>query len=291
VLIGQDTVPRKGMYALRNTGAGVAFLADCDDSTMWSTQVSFGLSEGIYMVGTGPAGDTISNAVSAKTTAGIDSYAFKLLFGDWVYVNDSVNGVVRAISPQGFSAGKLANLSPEQSSLNKQVYGVVGTQKSQANQVYSSAELQSLALAGIDVITNPIPAGNQFGARFGHNSSSNFAVHGDNYTRMTNFLAYTLNAAMGLFVGRLQSQLATDATRREVKSTVDNFLEGLVQQKMIDSYQTQCDLGNNTPSRISAGYLQIDVKVRYLSVVEYLIVNLEGGQTVTINRANTAPAS
>lgn len=291
VLIGQDTVPRKGMYCLRNTGAGVAFLADCDDSTTWTTQVAFGLSEGVYMIGTGPAGDTISNAVTVKATAGIDSYAFKLLFGDWVYFNDSINGVVRLISPQGFLAGKIANLSPEQSSLNKQVYGVVGTQKSNANQVYSSAELQSLAQAGIDVITNPIPAGNQFGARFGHNSSSLFSIHGDNYTRMTNFLAYTLNSAMGIFVGRLQSQQANDSTRREVKSTIDNFLEVLVQQKMIDAYQTQCDLGNNLSQRIAAGYLQVDVKVRYLSVVEYLIVNLEGGQTVVINRVNTTPAS
>lgn len=291
VLIGQDTVPRKGMYCLRNTGAGVAVLADCDDSTTWSTQVAFGLSEGVYMIGTGPAGDTISNAVTVKGTAGIDSYAFKLLFGDWVYFNDSINGVIRLISPQGFIAGKIANLSPEQSSLNKQVYGVVGTQKSYANQVYSSAELQSLAQAGIDLITNPIPAGNQFGARFGHNSSSLFSIHGDNYTRMTNFLAYTLNSAMGIFVGRLQSQQPNDSTRREVKSTIDNFLEVLVQQKMIDAYQTQCDLGNNLTQRIAAGYLQVDVKVRYLSVVEYLIVNLEGGQTVVINRVNTTPAS
>lgn len=291
VLIGQDTVPRKGMYCLRNTGASVAFLADCDDSTTWSTQVAFGLSEGVYMIATGPAGDTISNAASVKATAGIDSYALKLCFGDWIYFNDSINGLVRMISPQGFFAGKIANLSPEQSSLNKQVYGVVGTQKSYANQVYSSAELQTLAQAGIDVITNPIPAGNQFGARFGHNSSSLFSIHGDNYTRMTNFLAYTLNSAMGIFVGRLQSQQANDSTRREVKSTIDNFLEVLVQQKMIDAYQTQCDLGNNLPQRIAAGYLQVDVKVRYLSVVEYLIVNLEGGQTVVINRVNTTPAS
>lgn len=291
VLIGQDTVPRKGMYALRNTNASVALLADCDDSTTWSTQVAFGLSEGVYMIMTGPAGDTISNAVTVKGTAGIDSYAAKLLHGDWVYFNDSINGQVRLISPQGFAAGKLSNLSPEQSSLNKQLQGVVGTQKSYANQVYSSAELQTLAQAGIDILTNPIPAGNQFGARFGHNSSSNFAIHGDNYTRMTNFLAYTLNSAMGLFVGRLQSQQANDATRREVKSTIDNFLEVLVQQKMIDAYQTQCDLSNNLPQRIAAGYLQVDVKVRYLSVVEYLIVNLEGGQTVVINRINTTPAN
>lgn len=291
VLIGQDTVPRKGMYCLRNTGASVGFLVDCDDSTTWATQVSFALSEGIYMVGAGPAGDTIANASSAKTTAGIDSYGFKLMLGDWVYFNDSINGLVRLISPQGFAAGRIAALSPEQGTLNKPVYGVVGTQKSYANQVYSSAELQSLAQAGIDVITNPVPGGSYFGLRFGHNSSSNFAIHGDNYTRMTNFLAYTFNSAMGLFVGRLQSQQSNDPTRREAKNTTDNFLQTLVDQKMLDAFQTQCDLGNNSPSRISAGYMQLDVKARYLSVVEYFIVNLEGGQTVNISRVNTAPAA
>ncbi|MDV6321404.1 hypothetical protein, partial [Chromohalobacter sp. HP20-39] len=83
----------------------VAMLADCSDSTTWATQVTFGLSEGIYMIGVGPAGDTISNATSTKATAGIDSYAFKLLFGDWVYWLDTVNGVTRLVSPQAFVAG------------------------------------------------------------------------------------------------------------------------------------------------------------------------------------------
>ncbi|MBN9116281.1 MAG: phage tail protein, partial [Pandoraea sp.] len=43
-LLGVDTVPRKGMYALRNTSTSVALLADCDDSTSWTTQLAFGLS-------------------------------------------------------------------------------------------------------------------------------------------------------------------------------------------------------------------------------------------------------
>lgn len=290
-LIGQDTAVRKGMYALRYSGATIAFLADCDDSTTWAAQVAFGLSEGVYMIGTGPAGDTITNAASAKSTAGIDSYTFKLMLGDWVWFNDSINGVTRLISPQSFVAGRLSALSPEQSGLNKPMYGIVGTQRSYANQTYSQAELQQLALAGIDLICNPIPAGSMFGLRFGRNTSSNASIHGDNYTRMTNYLAATLDAAMGLFVGKLQSQQANDSTRLAVKATYDAFLQGLVDAKMIDAFQVQCDLGNNSAARIAGGYLQVDTKVRYLSVVEYLISNLEGGQSVVINRANTSPAS
>jgi hypothetical protein len=143
--IGQDSVPRTGMYALRSQGCGIGVLVDADDSTQWTTQAAFGLSEGIYMILTGPNGDTIANAVTTKQSVGLDSYAAKLMFGDWVYWNDQANAVTRLISPQGFVAGRLGNLSPEQSSLNQPLYSVIGTQMSGApnsGQVstYSDAE-------------------------------------------------------------------------------------------------------------------------------------------------------
>ncbi|MDE4918551.1 Bacteriophage tail sheath protein [Cupriavidus metallidurans] len=284
ILLGQDTIPRKGMYALRGTGASVAALVDVSDTTTFANQVAYGQSEGTYMVGVTPAGDTITNAVSTKATAGIDNYSFKYLFGDWVYFNDPVNGGVRLISPQGYAVGVIANLGPQHSSLNKQLYGVVGTQKSFQNQQYSSAELQTLAQAGIDLITNPIPAGNQFGFRIGHNSSSDPTRNGDNYTRMTNYLAATTAAGMGIYDGRLQSSQPTDPLRRNVKATLDNFYLGLQQQNMIDDFTVQCDLSNNPPPRIAQGYLQADVRVRYLAVAEKILINQEGGQSVTITR-------
>jgi len=289
VLIGQDTVPRKGMYALRNTGASVAMLADGDDSTTWSTQVAYGLSEGTYMIMTGPSGDTIANAGSAKSTAGVDSYAAKLLFGDWVYWLDTVNAVLRLVSLPGFIAGLLSNLSPQNSSLNKPLQGVVGTQKSYANQQYSSAELQQLGIAGIDVITNPVPGGSYFGARFGHNSSSNPMTNGDNYTRMTNYIAYTLNAGMGKFVGQLQSA----SVRTQAMATISAFCDNLQQQGMIGdpnggaAYSVQIDANNNPPSRVALGYMQADVKVKYLAVIEKFLINVEGGSSVQITKQQT----
>jgi hypothetical protein len=286
-LIGLDTGSRTGMYALRNTGASIGVLADCDTSTTWTTQVSFGLGEGVYMIGVGPAGDTISNAASVKATAGIDSYAFKLLHGDWILWADPVAQITRLVSPQGFSAGRLANLSPEQSSLNKQLYGIVGTQRTAANLIYSNAELEVLGRAGIDVITNPIPAGNQFGARFGHNSSSNPVINGDNYTRMTNYLAYTFNAGMGLFIGKLQSIQRDDPVRRGAAATLSAFLQAMRDQVQVDEFSVICDLSNNQPNRIALGYMQADVKVRYLAVVEKFLINLEGGQSVTVARQQT----
>lgn len=292
-LLGQDTSPRSGMYALRNTGVSVAALVDCFDTATFSTQVAFGLSEGVYMIGVSAPGDTIANATSVKSSAGIDFYAFKYLFGDWVYFNDTVNNQVRMISPQGFVAGKLVALSPEQSTLNKPLYGIVATQKSSLNQFYSGAELQLLIGAGIDLITNPVPGGNYFGVRAGHNSSSNPLTNGDNYTRLTNYVAGTLNAGMGQFIGQMQ----TTSERATAKAVLENFLQNLLDAGMIGdvnggpAYSVQLDAANNPSDRVAKGYQQADVKIKYLSVVEKFLVNVEGSTATVIPSGNPALAA
>ena len=194
---------------------------------------------------------------------------------------------------QGFVAGLLANLAPQGSSLNKQLYGIVGTQKSMQNQTYSSADLQALVEAGIDLVTNPVPGGSYFGARVGHNSSSNQVIQGDNYTRMTNYIAATLNAGMGIYVGLLQ----TPTVRAQAKATLDNYLYNLEQQGQIgtadgsQAYSVVLDDSNNPPSRVALGYMQADVQVIYLSVIEKFLVNIEGGQSVQIVSQGVTPVS
>lgn len=288
-LIGVDVTPTTGMYALRGSGASIALLADCDTSTTWTTQAAYGLSEGTYMIVTGPAGDTVANAGTVKATAGLDSYAVKYLHGDFAFWADPWAQQTRLVSQQGFIAGLLGNLSPEQSSLNKQVYGIAATQKTglsaaQAT-VYSSAELQALITAGIDVITNPAPGGSYFAARVGHNSSSNSGTNGDSYTRMTNFIAATLNKGMGIYIG----QVIDAKLLPRIKATLTTFLNTLWTQDMIGTpsgavpFSVVCDTSNNPQSRTALGYVQADVQVVYLGITEKLLVNLEGGATVTVN--------
>ncbi len=290
-LVGQDVVPRRGMYALRGQGCSIALLADADDGGQWTTQAAFGLSEGIYMVLATPAGDTIQNALVVKAAAGLDTYAAKLMFGDWLWWNDQVNGVLRLVSPQGFAAGRLANLSPEQSSLNKPLWGVVGSQKSGAPGTaqrlgYSSAELQALLQAGIDVVANPQPAGSFWGVRGGHNSSSNVAVNGDNYTRLTNYIGATLAAGMGQYVG----QVINAALFRRIRATQMAFLQNMLAQGLLGStdgslpFSVICDLSNNPASRTGLGYVQSDAQIQYQAINEKFIVNIEGGQTVQVQR-------
>ncbi len=289
VLVGSDVIPRKGMYALRGQGCSIALLADADDATQWTTQAAFGLSEGIYMILTGPAGDTIANAVSTKQSVGLDTYACKLMFGDWIWWNDPVNAVLRVVSPQGFVAGRLANLSPEQSSLNKPLYAVVGSQKSGApgsgqNSSYATADLAALLQAGIDVIANPQPGGAFWGVRGGHNASSNAATNGDNYTRLTNYIAATLASGMGQYVG----QVINATLFQRIRATQLSFLQNMLSQGMLGStdgslpYSVICDTSNNPTSRTSLGYVQSDAQVQYQAINEKFIVNIEGGQTVQV---------
>lgn len=290
-LIGQDTIPRRGMYALRGQGCSIGLLADVDDPAQWTTQAQFGLAEGVYMILTGPASDTIANAVAVKQSAGLDSYAAKLMFGDWIWWNDPINATLRLVSPQGFVAGRLANLSPEQSSLNKPLYGVVGSQKSgtpgsSQSTSYSSAELATLLGAGIDVIANPQPAGSFWGVRGGHNSSSNGTTNGDNYTRLTNYIAATLSAGMGQYVGQVINQQLF----RRIRATQLSFLQAMLSQGLLGStdgslpFNVICDVSNNPAARTGLGYVQSDAQIRYQAINEKFIVNMEGGQTVQVMR-------
>ena len=288
-LVGADIAPRTGMYALRGQSCGVALLADSDDPTQWTTQAQFGLSEGVYMILTGPAGDNIQNAVTTKQNAGLDSYACKLMFGDWVWWNDPVNATLRTVSPQGFVAGRLANLSPEQSSLNKPLYSVVGTQLSGApgsgtSTSYAAADLGVLFQSGIDVIANPQPGGSFWGVRGGFNTSSNSAINGDNYTRLTNYIAASLASGMGQYVG----QVINADLFRQIRATQLSFLQNMLSQGLLGStdgslpFSVICDTSNNPPSRTGLGYVQSDAQVLYQAINEFFIVNIEGGQTVQV---------
>lgn len=287
-LIGSDTAsPRTGMYALRNTQASVGVLADQTDPTKWATEASFGLSEGVYMIGTMANGyeNNIAGAVTLKQTNNIASYAFKLMLGDWCQIFDPFNNVNRFTSPQGFVAGILATQLPSNSSLNKIMAGIIATQKTTDQQTYSDADLQQLQSGGIDVITTPIPASsNAFGVRLGVNTSGNVTTLGDNYTRMINFLAETLDQGLGGFIGLPQ----TLDIQNQARATLQAFLANLQYLNMIGTlngapaYSVILDASNNPSQQVALGYMQADVQVTLWSIIFQFVVNLQAGQSVQI---------
>ena len=293
MLVGNDGSTRTGMYALRKQNCSILDVVDCDDTTQWSSIMGFAQQEAMYAIVAGPQSDTIANAVSVKAGAGIDSPYVKVMFGDYIYWNDSANGLIRLVSPVAVVAGILANLSPEQSSLNKLLYNIVGTQKSGqpgSNQIntYSDADLQELALGQIDVITNPVPGGNYFGVRLGINSSSNAAENGDNYTRLTNYIATTLNSAMGIYIGKVTNK----SLLKNIRTSILNFLNNMLFTGMLGSvdgstpFSVVCDVSNNPDSRLSLGYVQADVQVKYQPINKEFFINLLAGQTVEVSSQN-----
>ncbi|ADE12137.1 phage tail protein [Sideroxydans lithotrophicus] len=285
VLVGTDGTARTGMYALRGTGAQVLNLVDVTDQTQWTAINTFVLGEGMYYFGQGPAGASYSTVGTSLNTAGVDSYGCKILVGDWEYWQDNVNGQSRMMAPATFAAARCASQGPHLSTLNKPIAGITGTQRVNANQPYSNADIAGVVAARLDLISNPCPGGNYYGAQTGRNSSSNSATNGDNYTRMTNYLGMTLAQSFGWVVGALQ----TTDLRKTAKGSMDAFLSNLEQAGMIGdvnggpAFAVQIDANNNPSNRVALGYLQADVQVKYLSVVFDFLINLEGGQSVQIN--------
>jgi len=285
-LVGADGLTRTGMYALRKSGAQVGNLIDCQTSTTWPAQLAFGLQEGIYFHGANPPGTSVTASAAALASAGVDGYGFACLVGDWAYWQDNVNGVNRMVSPATFSSAKQAATSPEQSILNAPLGGIIATQRSMQNSPYSDSEIALAATSRLEVITNPAPAGAIFAARTGRNASSNSATNGDNYTRMTNYIAFTIASAFGYVPGKVQ----TINLRRNVKGAMDAFFANLQANNMIGNvnaptqpaWSVQIDANNNPMSQVALGYMVATVAVTYLSIVRYFLVNIEGGQTVTV---------
>jgi len=293
-LVGTDTLPRKGMYALRSSGAQVGALIDHSDSTAWSTILGFALQEGIYMGVQAAPGQSYSAVSALLNSAGADGYGIKVLVGDWITYYDAVNKQNRLLGPTVFWAAKQSALAPHLSSLNKMLTGIVSTQRTAQKLPYSGAEVGAAKIARLDLITNPSPGGNYFAMQTGVNASSDPATNGDNYTRMTNYLGLTLAAAFGKVIGQNQ----TTDLRRDVQTAMQSFLSNLWRQNMIGDvnnpttvpYTVEIDAANNPSQQVANGYMQADVSVKYLSVIFYFLINLQGGQTVVIQTRSAAAA-
>lgn len=285
-LLGSDGLTRTGMYALRKSGAQVGNLIDCQTSTTWTSQLAFGLQEGIYFHSANPPGTSATDSATALTNSGVDGYGFACLVGDWSYYNDTVNGQQRMVSPATYTSALQAATSPEQSILNSSIKGIVGTQRSLQNLPYSDSEIGQIAQNRLEVLTLGAPAGSIFACRTGRNTSSDSSRNGDNYTRMTNYIAFTMASAFGYVPGKVQ----TVNLRRSVKGAMDGFFANLQANNMIGDvnnptkpgWSVEIDAKNNPTSQVALGYMVATVKVIYLSIVRYFLVNIEGGQTVTV---------
>ncbi len=288
MLLGADGLTRTGMYALRRTGVQVGNLIDCVTSATWLAQAQFGLAEGIFFFGAAPQGSSLSTTATSLNTAGVDAYSFGVLPGDFCWFNDVTNGVERSLSPATYRAAIQAATSPEQSVLNKPIYGLIGTDRSLANEVYADSEKELAVTSRLDYIANPSPGGSYFASQTALNTSSDSATNGDNYTRMTNYIVFTINAAMGYVVGQTQ----TTGQRRNTRNTLNAFFNNMwqndppmigdVNNPTVQPWQVILDSTNNTSASVAQGNEIAAVNVTYLSIIRRFIINYQGGQTVSV---------
>lgn len=286
-LVGTNSFPPTGMYALQNASVLTMNLVDHQTSSQWSTIAAFGQSNGIFGAGQGAPGQSIATVAAALATAGVDNYCFKDLSGDWVYWNDTVNNVQRLLGPATFWAPLRAQLPPQQSTLNKPVNGIIGTMRSAMNIQYSDAEALAAVQGRVDYLANPSAGGNYFGFQTDMNASSYAATNSEAYTTMTNFLALSFAANFGWVVGNPQ----TADLRGEVNDAISGFLMTLWQAGQIGSvnaptqipFSVQTNANNNPSSEVALGIMQTLVKVTYLSIVRVFAISLQGGGTVSVS--------
>lgn len=305
MLVGSPTggasAQGSGLYALLKCIPSVqqAWCVGLADMTVAPTIQAIGSQNGILMAICEPIDTTVSAAVADLNSYGIDNYQV-MCFIDWPQMFDPVNGLLRYVPPTGPLGGLIAALSPEQSPLNKSLQAVVTTSRLANIGPYDDADIGLANTNGIALVSNPIPAGPQFGFVTAVNTSlNNIGTAPIEYSRMTNFLIQSVGANLGQFIGKLQSQQVVDPVRSAIKSNLNSFLAQLVSNTQLDAYVTLCEFsqtnnspGYNTPTTIAKHICSVFVAATYLSSIWYLIFTLQGGTTVSVqNVVSSQPAS
>jgi len=283
-LVGDDTTtPREGMYAARDVDFDLMVLSNVSDGATYIEQVNFAESQAAYAILTRPSNESFTAGITAKKAISFDPNMMawgKLMVGDWVRVQDNFNKVQRYVSPQSFVAGKLANLAPEQSGLNKPMASslFLGTQISDNNGRYTADDIAQILLNGLDVIARPSPGGFYFAEQTGKNllGNLNILANGDEFTRNTDFLMSSIQDFAGPYIGRLIS----DSESKALKAGVVSFLANLWAQEKIglsNDPRTVPYLVSVDNSESIKGIQILNVEVAFLKVLVVLLVNLQTG--------------
>lgn len=98
-----------------------------------------------------------------------------------------------------------------------------------------------------------------------------------NVSRLIMFIRRELRKAMFAFLFEPNDRL----TREEVKFTADGFLSGLINRRALYDFATLCDTTNNTPERIDANELWLDVVIQPVKAVEFIYIPIRVANTGT----------
>jgi len=91
-----------------------------------------------------------------------------------------------------------------------------------------------------------------------------------NVARLVIYLRYQLNAIAKPYIFEPNDTI----TRNEMRNQVEQLLLNLVGERGIYDYLVVCDTSNNTPSRINANELHVDIAIEPVKAVEFIYIPL-----------------
>jgi hypothetical protein len=282
MIIGSDTLPLTGMYAATETDFSLMVLCGVTGDTTYVAQAAFAANQGAEAILARPLGESYAAAITSKKSIGLVSYATKLMVGEaWIKTNDTFNKVQRYVTPQGYIAGLYSTLQPQESGLNKVISSSIflSTWYADQNKRYTNADIIIMLQNGVDALRKPSPGGFYWSLATGKNTSDNQLASGDQFTRLTNFLAASIQSAMGVYIGQLQNE----DQRRSAKTKLDSFLNDLATQNVIGStnggqaFTVVINDTNNPISQVALGIEAVSVTVAFFQVIVAILVNLETG--------------
>ena len=80
-------------------------------------------------------------------------------------------------------------------------------------------------------------------------------------------------------------------TRDEIKNSIESLMIDLVAKRGIYDYLVVCDTSNNTPARIDANELYVDVAIEPVKAVEFIFIPVRIKNTGEISAGNVASAA
>jgi phage tail sheath protein FI len=196
----------------------------------------------------------------------------------WVQILEPITNTTPTVSPLGYMAGLLAQLKPHQSTGNKPIVGVLGTDP---NLNIGPDDLVKLASLQINAVGVTTPAGT-IGVRGGFNLNKS----GDSQLyvrRMKDYIDQLVFMVGGLFV----DEPITDDLMRQVRQSIDNILQPMkdpsaVKDKMIADYRIICDKTNNPDDSVAQNRLICDYAVKLLNMDRFMIFRTQIGSGVVI---------
>ena len=102
-----------------------------------------------------------------------------------------------------------------------------------------------------------------------------------NVARLVAFLRGRLDEIGKLYLFEPNDQI----TRNEITNTVNSLMVDLIAKRAIYDYLVVCDLSNNTPARIDASELWVDVAIEPVKAVEFIYIPLRIKNTGEISGA------